>query len=396
MLFFSTKYRLQSSCSVANKMSTSKTYTLKSLLATPKGNLEYCAGDNFLLHVFWEAPNISAARELLAALQECGTATHRDTPCVPTYFFRISNMDLEVSSPAPRLVSDLPQVSAAKKKLRMGVPLAVVSQELSKRGINPRLLDLELTDELPPEMQQQPVAVEFTEVYLDEQAFMEHAGSKDYLAGYGKVMNPALFFKIPQTVRLGTPPAGIVEKILEPILKEIVCPAVDGAVVWKRPTAPLNAASGTDSADSASGADSSDGDCSAGAPPLPPSGWTDAVFLSLDFDTADRDPSTVVSSLPESILTTCTTCVSFPHLLRENTTRVMVVLPSWPELTLLQAMASLGIARGEIFVSKDARDRIGELRDRLLLAELTTVSVGDTESSGFILHALAANVTSKS
>jgi len=36
--------------------------------------------------VFWEAPSLVAATKLLGGLQQCVTATHRDTPCVTTYF----------------------------------------------------------------------------------------------------------------------------------------------------------------------------------------------------------------------------------------------------------------------------------------------------------------------
>jgi hypothetical protein len=36
-----------------------------------------------------------------------------------------------------------------------------------------------------------PVILEFTEVYLDEPAFMAHASSREYLDGYGK--NTSLF-----------------------------------------------------------------------------------------------------------------------------------------------------------------------------------------------------------
>ena len=63
---------------------------LQRLLNEPKGKLEYNANETFMLQVFWEAPNINAVHDLLAGLQRYADATRRDTPCVPTYFFRIS------------------------------------------------------------------------------------------------------------------------------------------------------------------------------------------------------------------------------------------------------------------------------------------------------------------
>jgi hypothetical protein len=52
--------------------------------------------------------------------------------------------------------------------------------------------------ELPKELQTQAVAVEFTELHFEERTFMEHLGSRDYLAGCGHVMNPANLSKPPK------------------------------------------------------------------------------------------------------------------------------------------------------------------------------------------------------
>ncbi len=54
--------------------------SLREAIAALKGNLLYKMGESFMLHVFWEAPSLKAANELLAGLQQCATATDRDTP----------------------------------------------------------------------------------------------------------------------------------------------------------------------------------------------------------------------------------------------------------------------------------------------------------------------------
>lgn len=69
---------------------------LQRLLDAPKGQLDYSPGEAFMLHVFWETPGIEAASKLLAALRQCAAATHRDTPCVPTYFFRVANNESDL------------------------------------------------------------------------------------------------------------------------------------------------------------------------------------------------------------------------------------------------------------------------------------------------------------
>lgn len=65
--------------------------TRQALIDKPKGVTTYATGEAFLLHVFWEAPSVSSAREVLDALSKCAAATHRDGPCVPLYFFRLSH-----------------------------------------------------------------------------------------------------------------------------------------------------------------------------------------------------------------------------------------------------------------------------------------------------------------
>ncbi|UKZ74774.1 hypothetical protein TrVFT333_002444 [Trichoderma virens FT-333] len=197
--------------------------SLRELLKEPKGKMIYRRGQIFLLHVFWEAPDITAARILLEALGRCAKATHRDTPCVATYHFRICSLSSAVISQEPKTVREHAQLQAALKKLKFGVPRSAVLADLRRRAIDTYLLDLDQETPLPNHMQQTPVMLEFTELYLDERAFYEHAGSKDYLDAYGEVMQPKLMNR-QATVCVGSPTAQIKEKILDPMLKAISQP----------------------------------------------------------------------------------------------------------------------------------------------------------------------------
>lgn len=57
------------------------------------GKVAYNRTESFMLQVFGETPSLDAAREMLGELRRCERATHRDTPCTPTYFFRINTHD---------------------------------------------------------------------------------------------------------------------------------------------------------------------------------------------------------------------------------------------------------------------------------------------------------------
>eukprot|EP00727_Mastigamoeba_balamuthi_P005606 m51a1_g1665 hypothetical protein (321) ;mRNA; f:380991-382045 len=262
---------------------------LQRLIEAPKGHVSYARGESFLLHVFWEAPSERAAHELLAALAGCASATRRDTPCVPTYFFRRSLADDDLCGPAPRTVGEHPQLRAALDKSRRGVPQAAVSADVRRRGLDPGLLDLGADGELPAELRARPVAVECTELYLDERAFNEHAQSRDYLAAYGGVMRPGLQ-DWQRTVRLGTPPAQLVDRVLAPMLRETPEPLAEGCFLWRTPEAAQVA---------------------------------DALFVSLDVPAADAQAAGVAARLPREFREQCTTCLSFAHPLRERTARVI-------------------------------------------------------------------------
>ncbi|ORY12551.1 hypothetical protein BCR34DRAFT_600600 [Clohesyomyces aquaticus] len=89
------------------------------------------------------------------------------------------------------------------------------------------------TPELPEGLMEEPVAVECTELYLDERAFNEHAGSAEYLAAYGKVVDPSLQNST-TTARMGNPSEFLVVRILAPMLKERVRDVGRGMWVWRR------------------------------------------------------------------------------------------------------------------------------------------------------------------
>jgi hypothetical protein len=323
---------------------------LQKLLDEPKGKVAFSKGEAFLLHVFWEAPNQEKANQLLEALEQCAKATHRDTPCVPTYFFRMSNNDKDLYGNAPKLVSEHKTLAAAIKKVQVGVSRAAVNAEVLKNGLDPAFLDLSLTEELPPSLRnQKPVALEFTEVYLDERAFMEHAGSMDYLKGYGTVMSPGMTNSPPITIRLGTPKESLVEKILEPMLKERVFDLRDGFHVWKQPVASET-----------------------------------GIFFSIDLKPSER--------VSKDLLEQCVWCVSFPHQLREETTRCMGVIPGNLYSYLVTGLTTLKPIRGEIHTSIPD---VNSLRKALDEHGLELITINATTSSGYTLHEKTAILKSE-
>ncbi|EQC39857.1 hypothetical protein SDRG_02515 [Saprolegnia diclina VS20] len=311
--------------------------SMTALLAAPKGTVEHYDGEAFLLHVFWRAPDLDAARRLLAALAACARATHRDTPCVPTYFFRLSSM----IPPAPMALTagEHPWLSAAVKKLQVGVHRAAVEADLRKYGLDMNRLDLSPDASLPESLQQSPVWVEFTEVYLDERAFIEHAGSRDYLDAYGRIMDPACMLGAPTTMRLGDPVESVVA-ILEPILKERVAPMDPRLSLWRAPTSTARPA-----------------------------------FVSLDFATAQVDVPPLWTAL-------CTTCVLFQHPVCDGRTRLLSVLTHTPNLIALQSVAELAPVVGQVHVDGPPDDMVALLE----AAGLSSIIEVNGEAVGHILH----------
>lgn len=145
--------------------------------------------------------------------------------------------------------------------------------------------------------------IEFTELYLDERAFNEHVGSKDYLDAYGDVVKPGLQ-TCQVTVRMGTPPRKIVEAILER-----VAVIGEGSWLWNGKAARSVKTIGF------------------------------SVVVSLDVPS----PATIVGSLRDD----CTTCIIFDHPIRTSIQRVLCTFPGLPSSTALKALSDLGPVRGE-------------------------------------------------
>ena len=347
---------------------------LQRLQAEPKNQVDYRPGETFLLHVFWEAPSAAAAHELLAALRSCANATHRDTPCTTTYCFRIGSIDSDVCSPVPRTAGDHLVLREVAKKLQRGMPVGAVKADMARRRLDHSLLDLSPTAALPEAQQQQPVLLEFTEVYLDERAFMQHSVSRDFLAAYGKVMDPSLQYRQPVTIRLGTPPAAVAEKILEPMLHEVVVPLAPGCVVW-RPVA-------------ASAHSPSFANASPQPPPssLPATGQP-ALLIALDISAA------AFPGVPAQISDRCVTCVTFAHPLRPASLRLLCVLPdpTTHMSAVFKAIAALAPERGEVY-STASESEMSSLKTALAAAGLERIAVNAGESSGYVLHSRAAEL----
>ena len=346
--------------------------SLRAIMEATKGEVAYLPGGAFVLHVFWEAPSLAAAQQLLGGLQQCAAATQRDTPCVPTYFFRVANSDAELCPPPPTTVGEHPKLCEARRKLDVGVPPQAVRTNLVKLGIDPALADAAPSTPLPAAMQTQPVRVEFTELYLDERAFMLHAGSRDYLDGYAVVMSPALVYRTPTTVRFGTPSATIVDGILDPILKAVAAPIVEGTSVW---TPPPSTPAGS-----------------------PHAAADTAIMLSVDVVGGAAALGTALSA---ALREACTTCLVFDHPLREGVARLLCVLPSLPPLAVLAGVAALGPVRGEahVAVTSDAAwpgvaaAAVTATKEALSAAGLGIVTVNASEGVGYVLHPWARDLT---
>eukprot|EP00002_Diphylleia_rotans_P035045 TRINITY_DN7599_c0_g1_i1.p1 TRINITY_DN7599_c0_g1~~TRINITY_DN7599_c0_g1_i1.p1 ORF type:complete len:415 (+),score=70.29 TRINITY_DN7599_c0_g1_i1:70-1314(+) len=373
-----------------------KVVTLQELFDAPKGCTTHHAGEAFALHVAWIAPHAAAADELLDALAACAHATARDTPCVPTYLFRRSPMDDEwptadddngddneeereelaksVPIRTPTRLGELPAIAEAHRKLSRGIPAPAVRAELSRRRLDPALLDAGLDAPIPEELARQirPVVLEMTEIYLDEAAFMQHAHSPDYLAAYGRVMNLALMYAPPITLRLGTPAASLVTKILEPILKERVVPRGPGELLFR-------------------------------APPLDPNLSTATVagalfVLDRDLDRGAREVSLHHASQCEALHHAAVSLLTFRHPLRRRTARSLCVVrvsTSAPHVAedVYAALAQWPLARAACYITGVDDEMVSSLRREFSEKGLSAVQVNPGRVVGYALHPLAGHIT---
>lgn len=329
---------------------------LERLLTEPKGKTTYATNQAFSLHVFWECPSLSAAQSLLNALAKCAAATHRDTPCVPIYFFRISRNNNDLCATIPKTIGDHPALQAALRKLQFGVPRPAVVAELVRQGLDACLLDLEASALLQPELQQAPVAVECTELYLDERAFNEHAGSRDYLDAIAAVMNPALKTRT-CTMRAGTPSDFLVERVLEPMLKETVIPMLSDSFIWRGPIQ-----------------------------------REAEIFLSLDVALDGERAEELLGAIPTEVEKCFVMKLAFAHPLRATTTRFMGVLSSVPPGGL-EWLNTHPVSRGEVHCDPSSEERVRHDLQAVGLDHL--VQVNSSTSVGYILHTRAHELSAQ-
>lgn len=153
-----------------------------------------------------------------------------------------------------------------------------------------------------------PLYLEFTEIYLDERAFMDHAASRQYLDGYAKIMNPAAFYRVPKTYRFGTPTQNLIDTILEPVLKDTPVSMVSNGKLFDK-----NVVASTVVSDS--------GHHDGNAVP-----FTQSVFMS--FDIQSDKPDEIANLFSPTFVECCTFFVSFLHPLSADgsVTRIMCIV----------------------------------------------------------------------
>lgn len=330
---------------------------MERLIASEKGHTDFNPAESFMLHVFWETPSPAAAATLLAALKRCAEATNRDTPCVPTYFFRVSRIDADLCAPPLRTVAEHAQLALAKRRLRAGVAEGAVYAEMRRAGLDPSLAELSEEDELPEALKTQPTMVECTELYLDGRAFSEHAGSRDYLSAYGAVMQPSLQHGRPTTLRFGTPPEAVVSGILGPMLNEHPTPVPDSCVLFRVPQ-------------------------SAG-------GGGASAFVSLDVPAVAA--AEVVGKVPKDVFGNCTTLLAYPHPLRANSVRLACAMPAESVHLLSELLSSVNPSAGEIHSA--AGEAASKLQEAVAAAGFANVvTVNATSAVGYVLHQRASDL----
>lgn len=108
---------------------------MRYLFEAAKGKVAYNGSETFMMHVDWETASLDAAREMQGGLRRCARATHRDTPCTPTYFFRISAHDSrDCVTRAAQTLAELPAWKEGQRMLQCGVPLPAVEHACRLRG----------------------------------------------------------------------------------------------------------------------------------------------------------------------------------------------------------------------------------------------------------------------
>lgn len=190
-----------------------------------KGYVSFHPEERFLIHVQWIVSNMQVAHEMMEGLRTCAKATHRDTPPVICYFFRISH-DQTLAQELKKnvkTVSQHPHYAKAYKMMDMNMTREFVISKCQREGISPVPFEEnwprnEPMDAHAAELQFDPVVIDLTELYLDSRSFVDHACSRDYMEGYSILMAPHRSLQ-PYTSVLGTPTDAVWNSVLEPILK---------------------------------------------------------------------------------------------------------------------------------------------------------------------------------
>jgi hypothetical protein len=145
----------------------------------------------------------------------------------------------------------------------------------------------------------------------------------------------------------------MVEKILEPMLKERVVGLYENYSVW-----------------------------------IPPSGILDGAFLvSMDVvGTGGQFPR-----ISETLKTSCVWCVSLDHPFRDDVVRFMAVFSSLPSKTVFTELASFYPTRGEVHTKGDH----DHLKANLKEVGLEFFKINASNAVGYILHDKATELTSQ-
>ncbi|KAL9651550.1 hypothetical protein ABK040_001496 [Willaertia magna] len=196
------------------------------LLESPKGSLEFNPNQSFALQVYWVVRSPTAAKEMIEkGFQPCSKATFRDTPTTLAYIFRISQ-DQRLAKKLKSEVKTIgqhPHYQPSFKSIKMGIPQLSVETKLKYGGIDTTPLSWGSEEPINGhelELDFDPVVLECTEIYLDNQSFYQHAASQDWMKSYSEIMKASRSLK-PKTYCIGNPTDDVWEKALESSLKAI-------------------------------------------------------------------------------------------------------------------------------------------------------------------------------
>lgn len=249
----------------------------------------------------------------------------------------------------PRTVNDHPQLREALRKLQIGVPRLAVEADMRRRRLDPELLDVDASSPLPEGLQQKPVVIECTELYLGREAFYDHVGSTDYLDAYEGVMQPYLQNR-QCTFRFGDPAPDITEKILQPMLKETAISVTQSCCLWRSPL--MDAKNPT--------------------------------LLSLNFEQPEVDRAAVARALTDVLGDQYISCISFPHPCHHGIMRLLCLSLGLLTRSVLEKIGTLQVVSGEVFCDDSSTQSVRRLAQQVDLGR--KLPVNESEHVGYWLH----------